>query len=157
MRTTVDIDDPILREVKALQEKEGRSLGALVSELLADALARRRAAQTPAAFRWASRPTGLVAGTQGLQVHPAMHHFDLWVMVAVALACLPVFMTGCQIARWEGAVFVGYYLAYTAYLVLTAQQHDAALSAFSAVMLGFVVPLTVITLVVMLVRSAGQH
>ena len=41
MRTTVDIDDPLLREVKAIQEKEGRSMGAVVSELLAEALARR--------------------------------------------------------------------------------------------------------------------
>jgi hypothetical protein len=56
MRTTVDIDDPILREVKALQEKDGRSMGAVVSELLADALARRRAARTRPAFRWMSRP-----------------------------------------------------------------------------------------------------
>jgi len=36
MRTTLDIDDPILREVKAIHEKEGRSVGAIVSELLAD-------------------------------------------------------------------------------------------------------------------------
>ena len=56
MRTTVDIDDPILREVKALQEQEGRTLGALVSELLADALARRRGARTRPTFRWTSRP-----------------------------------------------------------------------------------------------------
>ncbi len=56
MRTTVDIDDPILREVKALQEKEGRSMSAVVSELLADALARRRRGQPRAAFRWTSRP-----------------------------------------------------------------------------------------------------
>jgi cation:H+ antiporter len=100
--------------------------------------------------------SGLVAGTQGLQVPAAVLNFDLWVMLAVALACLPVFMTGRQIARWEGAVFVGYYLAYTAYLVLAAQQHAAALSAFSAVMLSFVVPLTVITLVVTLVRGPNH-
>jgi hypothetical protein len=56
MRTTVDIDDPILREVKAIHEKEGRSMGAVVSELLADALARRRAARRRPAFRWTSRP-----------------------------------------------------------------------------------------------------
>lgn len=57
MRTTVDIDDPILREVKAIHEKEGRSMGAVVSELLADALARRRAARAGRpAFRWTSRP-----------------------------------------------------------------------------------------------------
>jgi hypothetical protein len=30
MRTTLDIDDPILREVKAIHEKEGRSMGAVV-------------------------------------------------------------------------------------------------------------------------------
>jgi hypothetical protein len=57
MRTTLDIDDPILREVKAIHEKEGRSMGAVVSELLADALSRRRAARTrPPAFRWTARP-----------------------------------------------------------------------------------------------------
>lgn len=56
MRTTVDIDDPILREVKAIHEKEGRSMGAVVSELLADALARRRASRSRPAFRWTSRP-----------------------------------------------------------------------------------------------------
>lgn len=55
MRTTVDIADPILREVKALQEKEGRSLGSLISELLADALGRRHAARKRPVFRWTSR------------------------------------------------------------------------------------------------------
>lgn len=56
MRTTVDIDDPILREVKAIHEREGRSMGAVVSELLADALARRRQPRERPAFRWTSRP-----------------------------------------------------------------------------------------------------
>jgi hypothetical protein len=56
MRTTVDIDDPILREVKAIHEREGRSMGAVVSELLADALARRRAAPRRPTFQWISRP-----------------------------------------------------------------------------------------------------
>lgn len=56
MRTTVDIDDPILREVRAIHEKEGRSMGAVVSELLADALARRATSRARPAFRWTSRP-----------------------------------------------------------------------------------------------------
>jgi hypothetical protein len=55
MRTTVDIDGPVLREVKAIHEREGRSMGAVVSELLADALARRRASPRRPAFRWISR------------------------------------------------------------------------------------------------------
>ena len=80
-------------------------------------------------------------------------------MLAVALACLPVFMTGREIARWEGGVFFGYYyIAYVAYLVLAAQQHEV-LPVFSSVMMGFVVPLTVVTLVVVVIRrpaAAGE-
>ena len=56
-RTTVDIDAPILNELKRLQRREGKSLGRLISDLLADALARRRASEgRPATFRWVSRP-----------------------------------------------------------------------------------------------------
>ncbi len=95
--------------------------------------------------------SGLVSGEPGLAVAPSLLALDIWVMLAVAFACLPIFITGREIARWEGGVFLGYYVAYVAYLVLAAQQHDA-LPALSSVMLGFVVPLTVVTLVVMLLR-----
>jgi cation:H+ antiporter len=96
--------------------------------------------------------SGLVAGSGGLPVAPSLLAFDMWVMLAVALACLPMFATGGEIARWEGAVFTGYYVAYVSYLILAAQAHDA-LGTFSNVMLWFVVPLTVITLVVSVVRK----
>lgn len=88
----------------------------------------------------------------GLPVAASVLAFDFWVMLAVALACLPVFVTDREIARWEGGVFLGYYLAYVAYLILAAQQH-AVLHAFSGVMLSFVVPLTVVTLIVVLLRK----
>jgi cation:H+ antiporter len=73
--------------------------------------------------------------------------FDLPVMVAVALACLPIFFTGNLIARWEGGLFFAYYLAYTVYLILHASQH-AALPTFAAAMAGFFLPLTFATLAV---------
>jgi cation:H+ antiporter len=95
--------------------------------------------------------SGLVSGDAGLVMAPSLLAFDIWVMLAVALACLPVFMTGREIARWEGGVFLGYYVAYVAYLILAAQQHDA-LQALSGLMLGFVVPLTLVTLVVVMIR-----
>ncbi len=82
--------------------------------------------------------------------------FDLLVMIAVAVACLPVFMGTYRINRWEGALFVGYYIAFTAYLVLAATEHDA-LPMFSNVMLLFVIPLTVITLGVLLVNALGMQ
>jgi hypothetical protein len=57
-RTTIDIDTPILRDLKRLQKREGKSLGRLVSDLLADALARLRseADQEPPDFVWRSQP-----------------------------------------------------------------------------------------------------
>ncbi len=87
----------------------------------------------------------------GLRVAPSLLAFDLPVMVAVAVACLPIFLTGYSIARLEAATFLGFYAAYTAYLVLKAQEHDA-LPAFSAVMLEFVVPLTALGIAVSLWR-----
>ncbi len=99
---------------------------------------------------------GLATGGSGLPVPPAALAFDLWVMLAVALACLPIFITGREIARWEGGVFVAYYVAYVAWLVLQAQQHAAA-QTFSAAMLGFVVPLTVVTLMVVLLKPSSNR
>jgi cation:H+ antiporter len=95
--------------------------------------------------------SGLAAGGDGLTMAPSLLAFDIWVMLAVALACVPVFLTGREIARWEGAVFVLYYAAYVAYLILAAQQHDA-LRTYTLAMTGFVLPLTVITLVAVLLR-----
>ncbi|MBQ0937483.1 calcium/sodium antiporter [Ideonella paludis] len=96
--------------------------------------------------------SALASGDAGLVVSSALLNFDYWVMLAVALACLPIFMTGREIARWEGGLFVLYYVAYATYLILSAQQH-AALGQFSAVMMSFVVPLTVITLIVAFIRK----
>ena len=54
-RTTIDLDAPVLEELKRIQEKEGRSLGAVASSLLADALAARKKPAPPRRFRWNSR------------------------------------------------------------------------------------------------------
>lgn len=99
--------------------------------------------------------TALVA-PGGLPVSDAAIHFDYPVMMAVAVACLPIFFVGYTIQRWEGALFLGYYVAYTVYLVFDATGHDA-LPVFSQAMMGFVVPLTVITLVVVLVREIRRR
>jgi cation:H+ antiporter len=88
----------------------------------------------------------------GISVAPAALNFDIPVMTAIALASLPIFVTGNCISRWEGWLFLLYYAAYTAYLILEAEQHQV-LPMFSLVMLGFVVPITVVTLVVIAVRA----
>ena len=59
MRTTINIDDPILKEVKRLQRREGKSLGRLVSDLLAQSLAdARKAPKSEPQFRWIAKPMG---------------------------------------------------------------------------------------------------
>ena len=89
---------------------------------------------------------GATATVGGVSVETAVLHFDLPVMIAVAIACLPIFYTGYRISRWEGLLFIGYYVAYSAYLIFDAVGHDQ-IGLFSNVMLLFVIPLTVITLI----------
>jgi cation:H+ antiporter len=88
----------------------------------------------------------------GINVAQSAITFDIPIMIAVALACLPIFFTGFTIARWEGFLFLGYYIAYTLFLILAATQHDA-LPAFSGALGLFALPLTVVTLVVLALRA----
>ncbi|MCG6897665.1 MAG: calcium/sodium antiporter [Thiocapsa sp.] len=104
-----------------------------------------------------------VVSPMGIGVAPQALHFDFPVMVAVAVACLPIFVTGREIARWEGGLFLAYYIAYTTYLVMAATHH-AALGAYASAMLWFVLPLTAVTLAALLVshhlvsrRGGGVH
>jgi cation:H+ antiporter len=56
----------------------------------------------------------------GVAVAPQALDFDIPVMMAVAVVCLPMFFTGRCLARWEGFVLLAYYAAYTAVLILKA-------------------------------------
>ena len=88
----------------------------------------------------------------GIAVAPSMITFDIPIAIATAVACLPIFFTSHVIARWEGGLFFVYYLAYTLYLILNAAEHDA-LPAYAGVMLGFVLPLTAVTLGILVMRT----
>ena len=55
MRTTIDLDPTILAELKRRQRREGKSLGRLVSELLAERL-ERDVPPPPEPFAWHARP-----------------------------------------------------------------------------------------------------
>jgi cation:H+ antiporter len=100
--------------------------------------------------------TASLLAPRPLPVSAAALTFDLPVMVAVAMACLPIFFAGLRIPRWIGALFLAYYCAYVAFLVLDATDHEA-LPIFSGIMLSFVVPLTVLTLSILLVRAKGKE
>ncbi|TFZ03356.1 calcium/sodium antiporter [Ramlibacter rhizophilus] len=93
---------------------------------------------------------------EALPVAPAMLNADLPVLIGIGIACLPIFFTGNVIARWEGALFLAFYVAYTAYVLMAAQQREAA-SAFGFAMGAFVAPLTVVTLLVVGWREYVQR
>lgn len=86
-----------------------------------------------------------IVAPDGISVPPDAINFDLPVMIAVAVACLPVFFSGHRIDRWEGGLFFAYYVIYTAYLILRSTQHYM-LDPFSHALAWFVLPLTAATL-----------
>lgn len=56
MRTTIDIDDPVLRALRKLQKRSGKSLGGLVSDLLAQAIGGQPPPSAGPPFHWVSQP-----------------------------------------------------------------------------------------------------
>lgn len=88
----------------------------------------------------------------GILVAEAAIRLDMPIMIGVAVSCLPIFFTGYRIDRWEGFVFVGYYAAYVVYLWLSVTG-STSLPSYQKVMLLFVVPLTVVTLAVVVIHS----
>lgn len=93
-----------------------------------------------------------VVSPTGVPVSAAALQFDIPIMIAVAIACLPIFFTGHTIRRWEGFVFLGFYIAYVVYLILASTKHSA-LEAFDVAMMWFVLPITVLTLIVTVVYA----
>jgi cation:H+ antiporter len=84
--------------------------------------------------------TGL-ASPQGVPVPAEVLRFDIPVMIAVSLACAPAFLSGMIVQRWEGGLFMAYYLAYLAHLVLAATGHPA-LPILDGFVLSLMIPLT---------------
>jgi cation:H+ antiporter len=96
-----------------------------------------------------------IVAPNGVAVARTALAFDIPIMIAVAVACLPIFFSGYLIARWEGALFLAYYFAYTGYLVIHAADHPV-LPAFRTAMVLFVIPLTAITLLVIGARAFAR-
>lgn len=92
----------------------------------------------------------------GIEVSAYARAFDLPVMLSAAIVCLPIFFTGHRIARWEGAVFLMYYVAYITYLLMQAGAHGA-LDQLEFVMRWVVIPLTALTLSISLIRALRNH
>lgn len=99
-----------------------------------------------------------VLGVSGLfipgsiPVQDALLRFDLLILIAVSVACIPIFFTGHKISRWEGATFFGFYVAYFTFLFLASAEHDV-LELFSNTMLLFVIPIVTLTITTVAIRE----
>lgn len=100
---------------------------------------------------WAILGLSAILAPNGLPVPESAWTFDIPVMVAVAIACLPIFLTGHTIYRWEGVLFLACYLAYLAHLILSATSHPW-LRSFQEAMIFFFLPLIVLTLLIGVIR-----
>ncbi|MFW6296443.1 MAG: sodium:calcium antiporter, partial [Halothece sp.] len=94
---------------------------------------------------------GLISPT-GVEVSSAAINLDIPIMIAVAVACLPIFFSDNLITRGEGIFFWFYYIIYTLFLFLKSTEH-ATLPVFNTVMLWFVIPITALTLIILTVSA----
>lgn len=82
----------------------------------------------------------------GIPVSDAALRLDLPVMLASAIALLPIMWNGFEIRRWEGVVLLAFYVGYVTFLVLDASDHAAAAVVGPA--LAIVTPLVLLTFAV---------
>ncbi|WP_131103514.1 calcium/sodium antiporter [Ornithinimicrobium sufpigmenti] len=92
----------------------------------------------------------------GLEIPAPAIALDIPLMIAAAVALLPVAFTGYRVGRREGALFVALYAAYVGFLVLNATQHQA-LEGFTTVMVVLVLPLVLLTLVGTVAYDLGRR
>ena len=91
-----------------------------------------------------------VVSPAGLSVAPGALRLEMPVMLAAAAACLPVFFTGGRIARWEGFVFLAYYLAYLACLI-SQPLYPGSFGAVRTAVLWVITPLMLVVVLAPLV------
>jgi cation:H+ antiporter len=92
------------------------------------------------------------ASKTGIAVTTSALKFDIPVMTAAAVACLPVFFTGSRISRGEGVLFLGYYAAYIIYLIWMAKK-PIETETFERVLWWYVIPLTAAVLIISVILS----
>jgi cation:H+ antiporter len=55
---------------------------------------------------------GLTSMVKPIGVAEQIAHLDVWVMVAVSIALVPLLLLTCRIGRWTGAISIALYVAY---------------------------------------------
>lgn len=96
-----------------------------------------------------------ILSTEGAAIAPSVLWFDIPVMTAAAVACIPIFFSGHKISRLEGFIFLAYYIFYTSHLILKASGH-VALPIFNFALVYLIIPLTSLTFIFTIVRQTKK-
>ena len=97
-----------------------------------------------------------ITSLEGIPVSADALRVDIPVMLAVTLACLPIFRSGFVVSRTNGAIFLGSYALYLVFLVLSARNSPLVESFQSLVLEGLLPGLLILT-VVLFVRELGRE
>jgi cation:H+ antiporter len=92
----------------------------------------------------------------GLPVPESALALDIPLMIAASVVLLPLAFTGSVIARWEGGLLVALYVSYLLYTVLAAAERPI-LQGFTAVMLWFITPLVVLTVISTVIHEISRR
>ncbi len=95
---------------------------------------------------------GALAAPGGITVSTGALTFDIPLMIAVTLVAVPILFSGWVVARWEGALFLLWYVAYTSWLVIDATAHPGE-DELTLALLGFALPFSLMLLLVSGVRN----
>jgi cation:H+ antiporter len=93
-----------------------------------------------------------IIAPSGINVAASALAFDIPVMIAIAVVCLPIFFAGYQISRLNGAIFFAFYILYVVYLILSSTGHSAFASYQMALAYG-VLPVALIALIAITWRA----
>lgn len=97
-----------------------------------------------------------VVDAGGLPVDPQALRFDLPVMLLATLLLVPLARTAARVSRGEGALLLAAFAAYLSYLLLAADEHEAA-GLLGTALVTFAAPLVLVGLAIAVVRDARHR
>lgn len=97
-----------------------------------------------------------VVDAGGLPVDPQALRFDLPVMLLATLLLVPLARTAARVSRGEGALLLVAFAAYLSYLLLAADEHEAA-GLLGTALVTFAAPLVLVGLAIAVVRDARHR
>jgi cation:H+ antiporter len=87
----------------------------------------------------------------GITISNIAMQFDILIMIAISIVCLPFFITGYKIVRWEGFYFIISYMLYIMFLIAYSTNQIVIRPVYAALFV-FIIPVCLITLSTVIIR-----